>query len=176
MMLSERARRLGAAALILGGTTWAVAWFAAALAEDEGPWRALVNPALVLVALGTWLFYVRLGSAAAGLGLVATAAAGLGILGMLVANLVEFGLTGDADGRGGYFAAAALATIVALLLLGVAIVRTGIVPRESSIPFAGGLAAFVAGAMLPPLVGIGWLLWGYVLLAAPPVEVPPEYR
>jgi hypothetical protein len=175
-MLSERARRLAAAALIVGGIVWAVAWFAATLADDEGPWRALVNPALVLVAAGTLVFYVRLGSAAAGLGLVATAVAVLGIAWMLVANLVEFGLTGAADGPGGYFAAAALVTIAGLLLLGFAIVRTGVVPRTSSLPFAGGLASFVAGAMFPPLVGIGWLLWGYVLLAAPPVEVPPEFR
>jgi hypothetical protein len=174
-MLSERARRLASAALILGGALWAVAWFATTLAEDDGPWRALVNPALLLVAAGTWIFYVRLGSAAGGLGLVAAGATMLGTAGMLVANLVEFGLTGEADGAGGYFAAAALVTIGALLLLSLAIVRTGLVPRESSIPFAGGVVSFVAGAMFPPLVGIGWLLWGYVLLAAPPVEVPPEY-
>jgi hypothetical protein len=175
-MLSERARRLASGALILGGIVWAVAWFAVALAEDDGPWRAAVNPALLLVAAGLWIFYVRLGSAAGGLGLVSTALALLGIAGMLVTNLLEFGPTGTADGESAPFAAAALVTIVALLLLGVAIVRTGTMRRESSLPFAGGLASFVAGAMFPPLVGVGWLLWGYVLLAAPPVEVPPEYR
>lgn len=165
-MLTERARRLASAALIVGGVVWAVAWFATTLVDDDGLWRALLYPALVLVAFGTWIFYVRLGSAAGGLGLVAAALAVLGIVGMLAANLLDRDL----------FAAAALVTIAALLLLGVAIVRTGRVRRESSMPFAGGLAAFVAGAMLPPLVGVGWLLWGYVLLAAPPVEAPPEYR
>jgi len=164
-MLSDRARRLGSAALIAGGIAWAVAWFAIVVADAEGIWRALLYPTLALVAVGTWLFYVRLGSRAAGLGLVAAAVALLGIAWMLVANAIDRG-----------FAAGALVTIGGLLLLGVAIVRTGIVPRTSSLPFAGGLAAFVAGAMFPPLVGIGWLLWGYVLLAAPPVDVPSEYR
>lgn len=175
-MLSERARRLASGALILGGIAWAVAWFAVALADDEGPWRALVNPALLLVAGGLWIFYVRLGSGSGGLGLVATGIALLGIAGMVVTNLAAYGPLGGGDGEGGPFAAAALVTIAALLLLGVAIVRTGVVPRTSSLPFAGGLAAFVAGAILPPLMGIGWLLWGYVLLAAPPVEVPSEFR
>ena len=49
-MLSERARRLGSAALIAGGTAWAVAWFAMTLADDDGLWRALLYPALALVA------------------------------------------------------------------------------------------------------------------------------
>ncbi|HVM17341.1 MAG TPA: hypothetical protein VM290_07160 [Gaiellaceae bacterium] len=165
-MLSERARRLGSTALILGGVAWAVVWFAAPLVEDEGPWRAALNPALVLVAAGVWVFYVRLGSAAAGLGLVAAALVVVGTVAMLLANLLARDL----------FAVAALVTIAAHLLLGVAIVRTGVLPRETGLAFAGGLAAVVAGAMLPPLLGVGWLLWGYVLLAAPPVEVPAEYR
>jgi hypothetical protein len=165
-VLSERARRLGSTALILGGVAWAVVWFAAPLVEDEGPWRAALNPALVLVAAGVWVFYVRLGSAAAGLGLVAAALVVVGTVAMLLANLLARDL----------FAVAALVTIAAHLLLGVAIVRTGVLPRETGLAFAGGLAAVVAGAMLPPLLGVGWLLWGYVLLAAPPVEVPAEYR
>ena len=165
-MLTDRARRLAGLALIVGGATWAVAWFAARPVDDGGVWRALLYAAVVLVAAGTWIFYVRLGSAAGGLGLVAAALAVLGMAAMLVADLL------DPD----MFAAAALVTIAALLLLGVAIVRTGLVPRESSLAFAGGLAAFVAGAMLPPLLGVGWLLWGWVLLAAPPVEVPAEHR
>jgi hypothetical protein len=177
-MLTERARRLASIALIAGGIGWAVAWFGADLAADEGVWRALLNPALVVLALGAWVFYMQLGSAAAGLGLVAAAIVELALIGMLVANVLEYGLLGEglaADGSP-YIAPAGLAMIAGLLLLGIAIVRTGVVPREASIPFAGGLAAFVAGAMWTPLLGIGWLLWGYVLLAARPVEVPEEYR
>ena len=44
-MLSERARRLGAAALIAGGIVWAVAWFAIVVADAEGLWRAVLYPA-----------------------------------------------------------------------------------------------------------------------------------
>ena len=179
--MSERARRWGSIALIVGGLVWTVSWFMSGLRDDavlgleEGRWRALLNPALVLLALGVWVFYVRLGSSAAGLGLLATAIVELGLAGMLVGNVLEFGLLGDgfADAGTGIFVPAALATVVGLLLLGVAIVRTGVVPRESSMPFAGGLAGFVAGAMWVPLFGLGWLLWGYVLLASPPV-VPPR--
>jgi len=165
-VLSERARRLGSTALILGGVAWAVVWFAAPLVEDEGPWRAALNPALVLVAAGVWVFYVRL---------VAAALVVVGTVAMLLANLLARDLFAVAA-LVTLFAVAALVTIAAHLLLGVAIVRTGVLPRETGLAFAGGLAAVVAGAMLPPLLGVGWLLWGYVLLAAPPVEVPAEYR
>jgi hypothetical protein len=183
-MLSERARRLASIALIAGGIVWAVSWFMVVFAEDEvlglseGAWRALLNPALVALMFGAWIFYVRLGSAAAGLGLVAAALVELGLLGMLVGNVMEYGLTGDGYTEAGWdvFVPAVLATMLGLLVLGVAIVRTGVVRRESSIAFAGGLAAFVGGTIFPPAFGIGWLLWGYVLLAAPPVIVPPEYN
>jgi hypothetical protein len=182
--VSERARRWGSIALIVGGLVWTISWFMSGLRDDavlgleEGRWRALLNPALVLLAGGIWVYYMRLASAAAGLGLLATAIVELGLVGMLVGNVLEFGLLGEGflAEPPDLFVPAALVTIAGLLLLGVAIVRTGVVPRQSSVPFAGGLAAFVAGAMWVPLFGLGWLLWGYVLLAAPPVEVPTEYR
>ena len=182
--MTERASRWASAALIAGGATWTVSWFMSALGDgsvlglDEGGWRALLNPALVLLGLGAWIFYLRLGSAAAGLGLLATAILELGLLWMLVANLLEFGLTGGRHGDDAGFAAAALLTIAALLLLGVAIVRTGAVRREASMPFAGGIAAFVLGTLAIPVFGVGWLLWGYVLLAAArdPMRPPGERR
>jgi hypothetical protein len=177
-MLTERTRRAASLALIAGGFLWALAWFVDALADGtvlgvgEDAWRALLNPALVLLMFGVWIFYVRLASLAAGLGLLAAAVVELGLLAMLVGNVMEVGLTGAGYTETGWdvLVGGVVVTVVGLLLLGIAIVRTGVVPRESGLPFAAGLAAYVAGLMWPPVMGIGWLLWGYVLLAAPPVE------
>jgi hypothetical protein len=181
--VSATGSRRSALALIVGGLIWTVSWFMVALADDgtalglgEGEWRALLNPALVLIAGGAWAFYVRFGGFAAGLGLLGTATVIGALAVMLAANVVEVGLWGEgwSDAAWRVFVPAGLVCVVGLLALGVAIVRTGVVPKQSSLVFAGGLAAFVAGAFAIPLFGIGWLLWGYVLLGAPPLVPRPD--
>lgn len=183
--MSETTRRRAGLALIVGGLVWTASWFLNALTEDgartvlglgEGELRALLNPALVLLAGGIWVFYVRFGGFAGGLGLLGATTVVVGLLGMLVGNIVEVGLWGEGFLDAGWrlFVPAALLCLAGLLLLGVAVVRTGVVPRQSSVAFAGGLAAFVAGALWIPIFGIGWLLWGYVLLGAPPLAAGPR--
>ncbi|HWH05989.1 MAG TPA: hypothetical protein VNT23_06105 [Gaiellaceae bacterium] len=163
-------RRLGAAALIAGGLVWAAAWFLQALAGEEGTalgvgpdgWRAALFPALVLLPFGVWIFYVRLGSRAAGIGLAAAAVAELGLLALLAGNAIH--VAGEEDAGRGVFLFGGFLALAGLLGLGVAVTRSGLLPRESGATFAGGLAAFVAGVLLLPLFGLGFLLWGYVLL------------
>ena len=173
--------RRGAFALIAGGLVWAVAWFLAALAGDEAVlglssegWGVVGALAIPLLMLGGWLLYVRLGGFAGGLGLAAIAVVELGLAVMLVGALAD----AATDAGSGLFAAGAFGCVAGLLLLGVAIVRTGAVRREASMPFAGGIAAFVLGALAIPVFGVGWLLWGYVLLAAArdPMRPPGERR
>ncbi|MBD0330442.1 MAG: hypothetical protein ICV64_10120 [Thermoleophilia bacterium] len=175
--MRERTIVQAALALIAGGFVWAVAWFLLGFTEDgarpvlglsEGAWRAVLNPALLAVMAGAWIFFMRLGSRAGGLGFLAAVVVEAGLLATLIGNVVEVGLWGDGFSETGWdvFVAGTLGTLLGVLLLGVAIVRTGLLPRAVSLPFAGGLAAFLAGAMLGPAVGIGWLLWGYVLLGA----------
>ena len=175
--MRERTVVLGALALILGGVFWASAWFLLAFTDggarrvlglSEGAWRALLNPALVALMAGVWILFMRLAIRAGGLGFFAAVVIEAALLTTLVGNVVEVGLWGDGFSEAGWdvFVFGTLGTLLGVLLLGVAIVRTGLLPRTVSVPFAGGLAAFVAGAMLAPAVGIGWLLWGYVLLGA----------
>ena len=181
--MRERTITLGALALITGGVGWAVLWFLVAFTDggaervlgvSEVGWRALLNPVLLALAAGVLVFAMRLASRAGGLGFLSTVVVELGLLAMLAGNVAEFGLWGDGFAESGWtvFLAGALVAVVGLLLMGVAIVQTGLLPRAASLPFAGGLAAFAAGAMLAPAAGIGWLLWGYVLLAAR--DVRPE--
>lgn len=165
-------KRLGAAALIVGGLGWAAAWFLHAIAGDHGAvlgldgdgWRAALVPALVLLPFGVWVFYVRLGSRAAGLGLAGAAAAELGLLALLVGNVLH--LLGAEDEGRVVFLLGGGAALVGLLVLGLAVTRSALLPRESGATFAGGVAAFAGGVLVLPLFGLGFLLWGYVLLGA----------
>jgi len=162
-------RRAGAAALIAGGAAWVVTWFLqgaagegdAVLGLDEDGWRAALLPALVLLPFGVWVFYVRLGSRAAGLGLAAVAVAELGLLTMLTGSALQ---AAGVDEGWGVFLVGGLLALVGLLTLGFAVTRSGVLPRESGTTFAGGLASFAAGVLVLPLFGLGFLLWGYVLL------------
>ncbi|HWG55703.1 MAG TPA: hypothetical protein VNT58_04185 [Gaiellaceae bacterium] len=171
-------RRLGAAALILGGLGWAVASFLEAIAGADGAvlgldgdgWRVAVLPALVVLPFGIWVFYVRLGSSAGGLGLAAVAAAELGLLALLAATAVH--AAGSEDAGSDVFLFGGFLALGGLLALGVAVTRSGALPREAGTTFAGGLAAFAAGFLVLPLFGLGFLLWGYVLLGSRDAAAP----
>jgi hypothetical protein len=170
--VARRETRLGGLALVLGGLLWAAAWMLEAGGDDasrlgEDGARALLNPALLLIAAGLWAFVRRFGR---GDGAVALAAAAteVGLALMLGGNLADVGLTGDglADAGWAVLLAGGLVTLVGLVALGVTLVRLGAMPRQSGLLFALGLVGFVAGLAAAPLFGLGWFLWGFLLLGA----------
>ncbi len=162
---------------MLGGVLWMASWYANSLTEDgtqqalgltERQLRLLLIPALVLMLAGVWAILRRYRHVTGGLASAGAALAAAGLVTMIAGNALEYAPSGGAlrnEGEG-IFVAGALIALLGHLALGGALVRVRLPPSWSPLPLALGAVCFLGSLVLVPFLGLGWVVWGFVLTAS----------
>ena len=161
---------------MLGGVLWMASWYANGLTEEgtqqalgltERQLRLLLIPALVLMLAGLWAILRRYRQTTGGVASAGAALGAAGLVTMILGNALEFGLSDGAllDEGEGIFVAGALIALLGHLALGFAVVRVRLPPSWSPLPLALGAVCFLGSLVLVPFLGLGWVLWGFVLTA-----------
>lgn len=173
-------QRFSGSAAIFGGIVWVVSWLLesqtaegnrAVLGLTEGNYRAILNPTLLLIALGLFGLYRVHKSRLNTLGLIGFWVTGMSLTAWLIGNVLEFGLFGVLFWPYGWgvVLVATLGISIGLVLLGFEFLKAKLLaPWSRSLPIIIGVIS-LAGFFIskPGMVfisfGIGWILLGYAL-------------
>ena len=172
--------RFSGSAAIFGGIVWVVSDLLqsqtaegnrAVLGLTEGNYRAILNPALLLIALGLFGLYRVHKSRLNTLGLIGFWVTGMSLTAWLIGNVLEYGLFGVF-----WLVVGWIVVIVAILGISIGQVLLGfeflkaklLAPWSRSLPIIMGALSLAGFFIRNPgmfffYFGIGWILLGYAL-------------